>query len=94
MPDIRYKLDDLGWFQFEWLVQSLLKARVALGIESWGGTHGDHGRDAYFDGPLAFPTDASQDGAFVFQAKFVASANAAGAKPGAAVIQSVPRRTR
>ena len=89
MPDIRYKLDDLGWFQFEWLVQSLLKANVALGIESWGGTHGDHGRDAYFDGPLAFPTNESQDGAFLFQAKFIASANASGAKPQQTVIQAL-----
>jgi hypothetical protein len=89
MPEIRYRLDDLGWFQFEWLVQSLLKARIALGIESWGGAHSDHGRDAYFDGPLAFPTDEPQDGAFLFQAKFVASANAAGAKPFPAVSQAV-----
>jgi len=89
MPEIRYRLDDLGWFQFEWLVQSLLKARIALGIESWGGAHSDHGRDAYFDGPLAFPTDEPQAGAFVFQAKFVASANAAGAKPFSALSQAV-----
>jgi hypothetical protein len=93
MAEIRYRLDDLGWFQFEWLVQSLLKARIALGIESWGGAHSDHGRDAYFDGPLAFPSDEPRDGAFLFQAKFVASANAAGAKPFRAVSQAVRKES-
>jgi len=41
---IRYRLDDLGWYQFEWLVQAVLKDHLGIGIESWGG-HGDHGRD-------------------------------------------------
>jgi hypothetical protein len=31
---IRYKLDDLGWYQFEALMQSLLKAELGLGVES------------------------------------------------------------
>jgi hypothetical protein len=31
---IRYRLDDLGWLQFEWLVQSLLKAKLGLTVES------------------------------------------------------------
>ena len=76
---IRYRIDELGWYQFEALIQSLLKADLGLGVESWGGTHGDHGRDAYFDGPLAFPTNEAREGPFVFQAKFVEGANAAGA---------------
>jgi hypothetical protein len=46
---IRYRLDDLGWFQFEWLIQSLLKTELSLAIESWGGRM-DMGRDAYYDG--------------------------------------------
>ncbi|MBI4178254.1 hypothetical protein HY522_02370 [bacterium] len=78
---LRYRLDDLGWYQFEAMIQSLLKADIALGIESWGGSHGDHGRDAYFDGPLPFPTNAARPGPFLFQVKFVIGANAAGAKP-------------
>ena len=31
---LRYRLDDLGWFQFESLMQSLMKAELGLGIES------------------------------------------------------------
>ena len=86
---IRYRLDDLGWYQFEWLVQSLLKAHLGLGTESWGG-FGDHGVDALFDGPLEFPArGVSEDGPFIFQAKFVDGANAAGAKPEDRIISAV-----
>jgi hypothetical protein len=78
---LRYRLDDLGWYQFECMVQSLLKANLGLGIESWAG-RGDHGRDAFFKGPLEFPTKSSlQEGPFIFQVKFVEEANAAGANP-------------
>ncbi len=78
---IRYRLDDLGWFQFEWLCQSLLKAEFGIGIESWGG-NADLGRDAYCNGSLKFPSKAiSNPGPFLFQMKFVSEANAAGAKP-------------
>jgi len=78
--EIRYNLDSLGWFQFEWLVQSLLKAELGIGVESWGG-RGDWGRDAYSVGPLPFPMrTVPTQGPFVFQAKFVSGANAAGAK--------------
>jgi hypothetical protein len=78
---IRYRLDDLGWFQFEWLCQSLLKTTLGFGVEAWGG-HSDLGRDAYSLGPLPLDGPKSQTaGPFVFQAKFVAEANAAGAKP-------------
>ena len=48
---IRYNLDDLGWYQFEWLVQSLLKSEIGLAVESWG-QRGDHGKDAYAHGQL------------------------------------------
>ena len=85
---LRYRLDDLGWFQFESLVQSLLKAKLALGIESWGGP-GDHGRDAYFDGPLRYPSTEVHDGPFLFQVKFVQGANAAGAVPREALLAAV-----
>ena len=33
----RYQLDDLRWFQFETLIQTLLKAAIGVGIESWRG---------------------------------------------------------
>jgi len=86
---LRYRLDDLGWFQFEWLVQSLLKAKFGVGIESWGG-RGDHGRDAFHKGSLEFPRDGELfEGPFVFQVKFVEEANAAGAKPRPRIISAV-----
>ena len=86
---IRYRLDDLGWFQFEWLVQSLLKAELGPGIQSWGG-RADHGRDAYVAGPLNFPAKhLASEGPFLFQVKFVENANAAGAKPDQAVLDAV-----
>jgi len=76
---IDYRLDDLGWYEFEQLAQSLLKARLGLGIEAWGG-YGDWGRDAYFNGALRYPTCELTAGPFVFQCKFVEGANAAGPK--------------
>jgi hypothetical protein len=77
---IDYKLDDLGWSEFEHLIQTVVKARLGLGIEAWGG-RGDWGRDAYFAGKLRYPSNEEMDGPFVFQCKFVENANAAGAKP-------------
>src|SRR5271157_117358 len=78
---LRYNLDSLGWYQFEWLVQALMKAELGAFVESWGGT-GDWGRDAYSPGPLPFPgKGVISQGPFLFQAKFVDGANAAGARP-------------
>jgi hypothetical protein len=78
---VRYRLDDLGWFQFEWLCQSLLKATLGLAVEAWGG-HADLGRDAYSSAALILERGgAKTPGPFVFQAKFVEEANAAGATP-------------
>jgi len=86
---ISYRLDDLGWYQFESLVQSLLKSELGLGVESWAGT-GDFGCDAYFQGSLKFPSKMkSERGPFVFQVKFIENANAAGAKPEEAILASV-----
>jgi hypothetical protein len=86
---IRYRLDDLGWFQFENLVQSLLKAELGLGVESWGG-HGDYGRDAFCPESLNFPSKhESSPGPFVFQVKFVTEANAAGAVSAPALLAAV-----
>jgi hypothetical protein len=82
---IRYRLDDLGWDQFEWLCQTLVKVELGIGVEAWGGSS-DLGRDAYFDGPLDIhKTGRVAPGPFIFQAKFVSGANAARAKPGPAV---------
>jgi hypothetical protein len=85
---LRYALDNLGWFEFEGLTQSLLKARLGLGVEAWGGT-GDLGRDAYYEGALKYPSNEITSGTFLFQCKFVESANAAGAKPGPAIVKAV-----
>jgi hypothetical protein len=83
-----YRLDELGWFQFERLCQSLLKARCGLSVEAWGG-NGDLGRDAYSAGPLCFPGENENDGPFVFQAKFVSGANGAGAEPMKGLLKGV-----
>jgi len=88
---LRYRLDDLGWAQFEWLIQSLLKIQLGVGVEAWGGP-GDHGCDAWSSGPLYFPLPNTQEaGPFVFQAKFVEGANAAGAEPAPALLKAVQR---
>jgi hypothetical protein len=90
---IRYRLDDLGWYQFEWLVQALLKTQLGMGIEAWGG-HGDYGRDAYFAESLAYPTkDLREPGPFLFQVKFVENANAAGARPAKAVLNAIRKES-
>ena len=85
----RYRLDDLGYFQFEDLIQSLVKVQWGLAIESWGG-RGDYGRDAYYSGELRFPDEKQHsEGPFLFQVKFVEHANAAGANCEAALLDSV-----
>lgn len=73
------RLDELGWSMFEDYVAALLKAELGAGVEAWG-RHGDFGRDCYCPSPLRFPGNELADGPFVFQAKFVAGANATGAK--------------
>ncbi len=76
---IPYQLDTLGWMQFEYLVQVLLKSELGIGVESWGGS-ADHGKDAYCKTELNFPSrHLTNPGPFVFQAEFVNGANAAGA---------------
>ena len=88
---IRYRLDDLGWYQFEWLVQAVLKNDLGVGVESWGG-HGDQGRDAWYEGSLNFPSKGSKSsGPFLFQVKFVEDANAAGAKPSTNLLAAVKK---
>lgn len=88
---IRYRLDDLGCYQFEKLVQSSLKASVGLGVESWG-NRADMGRDAYAPGLLRFP-DRRQElkGPFLFQVKFVEGANASGSRPTRTLLSSASK---
>jgi hypothetical protein len=88
-----YRLDELGWFQFERLCQSLLKAKYGAAVEAWSGNK-DFGRDAYAPGPLRFPGKDSVEGPFVFQAKFVSGANAAGAKSDALLKDAVTREIK
>lgn len=84
-----YRLDDLGWFQFEELIQSLLKVHFEAAIEAWGGSH-DWGRDAFYQFPLPFPDARNMASApLVFQTKFVTEANAAGANSQPAVIKAI-----
>jgi hypothetical protein len=91
---IRYRLDDLGWFHFEKLIQALLKADLGLGVQSWGG-HGDLGRDAFTRARLGFPDrNIPTDGPFLFQAKFLQGANAAGAKWPPLLIEAVSREKK
>jgi hypothetical protein len=75
---MRYEFDRLGWFHFEWLVQTCLKAEFGFTVESWGG-HRDLGRDAYSSSTIeGLLTTTTLHGPVVFQAKFVAEANARG----------------
>lgn len=86
---LRYRLDDLGWYQFEKLIQSLLKAQFGSGIQSLG-EHGDWGIDAFFNGELDFPSKYTKTkGSFIFQIKFVENANASGANPEIPLINSI-----
>ncbi len=89
LPDvIRYKLDDLGWYQFESLVQSLLKSAAGLAVESWGGSS-DWGRDAYSEQEVRLSTTAVLPGPVVFQVKFIQAANAAGSRSSSALKKAV-----
>ncbi len=87
---LEYRLDDLHWAEFEKLCQGLLKARLSVGVEAWGGS-GDWGNDAYCQAPLRYPGSEVQQGPFQFQAKFIEGANAAGAKPKASLVAAVKR---
>lgn len=84
-----YRFDELGWHQFERLIQALLKAELGLGVEAWGG-HSDLGRDAYCKQSLCYPDRSTLSaGPFLFQAKFVLNSTAAGADPKPALQQAV-----
>jgi hypothetical protein len=76
---IRYQLDSLGWYQFEWLMQALFKEELGIGVESWGGRF-DYGRDIFCAFDLKYPSrHLISEGPFLFQVKFIENANSAGA---------------
>ncbi|HEY6807072.1 MAG TPA: hypothetical protein VI306_26070 [Pyrinomonadaceae bacterium] len=53
---ISYHLDDLGWYQFEALIKSLLKAEAGMSVELWGGPTA---RDVFANSSL-FPHKKNQ----------------------------------
>lgn len=85
---LRYRLDELGWWAFEQLVQSLLKAKFGLAIEAWSGV-GDHGIDAWCRAYMDH--GETKPGPHVFQVKFIEGANAAGARPREKVVNATTK---
>lgn len=68
---LKYRISSIGWYNFELLVQTLLKVLIGPGVTSFGGSK-DRGRDATFTGDAAFPTASCRwGGEWVFQVKFV-----------------------
>ena len=68
---LKYRISSLGWYNFELLVQTLLKAVIGPGVTSFGGSK-DQGRDAEFIGNARFPTPEHQwGGRWVFQVKYI-----------------------
>jgi hypothetical protein len=64
-------VSNIGWYNFELLVQTLLKAVIGPGVTSFGGSK-DGGRDATFNGPASFPSEGVQwTGHWIFQVKFI-----------------------
>lgn len=83
-----YLLDELGWQQFEALCQAVLKAKLGLDVEAWGG-HSDLGRNAYWAFTGTHPLLQGGAGPVLFQAQFVQNANGADAKPDRALERAV-----
>lgn len=66
----KYRLKDLGWYNFETLCKTILKAIIGNGVSSFGGSK-DKGRDATFHGKADFPNSLTQwNGKWIFQVKF------------------------
>ena len=93
MAKLRYRLDDLGCDGFEQFVAVVLKARVGLAVECWGGRQ-DWGRDAWCPDSLPYPTNKINPGPHLFQCKFVEEANAAGASPARAIAEAVRKECK
>lgn len=68
---LKYRISNIGWYNFELLVQTLLKVVIGPGVTSFGGSK-DQGRDAAFVGAAAFPSrDCQWTGEWVFQVEYV-----------------------
>lgn len=68
---LKYRLSIIGWYNFELLVQTVLKAVIGPGTTAFGGSK-DGGRDATFKGSANFPNDKTRwRGKWVFQVKYV-----------------------
>lgn len=72
---LKYRISSIGWYNFELLVQTLLKVVIGPGVTSFGGTK-DGGRDAAFSGPASFPSkEAKWIGEWAFQVKYIDAAD-------------------
>lgn len=68
---LEYRIGNIGWHNFERLVQALLKKVIGAGVTSFGGSK-DDGRDATFVGTAPYPSESDRwTGAWVFQVKYV-----------------------
>ncbi len=68
---LKYRISAIGWYNFELLVQTLLKGVIGPGVTSFGGSK-DGGRDATFRGSADFPNPStSWSGTWRFQVKYV-----------------------
>jgi hypothetical protein len=65
-----------------------MKAQLGIAVEAWGG-NADLGRDCYCERSVELAKGIPSEAPLVFQAKFVAEANAAGAQPDAALLRAV-----
>lgn len=70
MGTSKYNLEQLGWFNFEQLVRTLLRQIVGSGLSTFGGSI-DKGRDATFSGEsTSFPSESDRwSGEWIFQVK-------------------------
>lgn len=68
---LKYRISTIGWYNFELLAQTLLKAVIGPGVSAFGGSK-DGGRDAVFVGLANFPSaDTAWHGQWVFQVKYI-----------------------
>ena len=70
MGTSKYNLEQLGWFNFEQLVRTLLRQIVGNGLSTFSGSV-DKGRDATFSGEAtSFPSESDRwSGEWIFQVK-------------------------
>lgn len=68
---LQYRIAEIGWYNFEKLVQTLLKVVIGPGVTSFGGSK-DQGRDAAYEGSAPFPTTEQKwSGKWIFQVKYI-----------------------